>query len=166
VTRAQGFAGPDMSAHFALLALCTAGRAEGSFTFETAALTEQIGVHLDVLRGARELGYRISAVRVFLTDLSEGRHRQALREHVVDRLAQAHPGTTFAFDDDRVSGRGYYDGACFEVRATTPTGDDHNLGDGGFTTWSADLLSNAKERLLISGLGLERLCGLFHRHTR
>ena len=31
---------------------------------------------------------------------------------------------------------------------------------GGFTTWTADLLSNAKERLLISGLGLERLCGL------
>ncbi|GAA0821988.1 hypothetical protein ACFQVD_41120 [Streptosporangium amethystogenes subsp. fukuiense] len=165
VVRAQLFAGPGMPAHFALLALCTAGRAEGSFAFETAALAEQIGVHLDVLRGARELGHRISAVHVFLTDLTEGRHRQALREHVLDRLARAHPGTTFAFDDDRVSGRGYYDGACFEIRATTSTGDDHSLGDGGFTTWTAGLLSDAKERLLISGLGLERLCGLFHRHT-
>ncbi|MET8051623.1 hypothetical protein ABZU75_28890 [Streptosporangium sp. NPDC005286] len=165
VVRAQAFAGPGMSAHFALLALCTAGRAEGSFTFETAALAEQIGVHLDVLRGARELGYQISAVRVLLTDLTEGRHRQALHEHVLNRLAPAHPDTTFAFDDDRVSGRGYYSGACFEIRAATPTGDDHSLGDGGFTTWTADLLSDAKERLLISGLGLERLCGLFHQHA-
>lgn len=37
------------------------------------------------------------------------------------------------------------------------------MADGGFTTWTADLLSNAKERLLISGLGIERLCGLFAR---
>ncbi len=70
-----------------------------------------------------------------------------------------HPGTAFAFDDDRESG--YYSGACFEIRATTGSGDDLSVGDGGFTTWSADLLSNAKERLLISGLGLERLCERF-----
>ncbi|NUW41982.1 hypothetical protein [Nonomuraea rhodomycinica] len=54
-----------------------------------------------------------------------------------------------------------YRDACFEIRATTPAGDDLNLGDGGFVTWSADLLGNAKERLLISGLGLERLCERF-----
>ncbi|MER6174209.1 hypothetical protein [Streptosporangium sp. NPDC001681] len=165
VVRAQVFGGSGMPAHFALLALCTAGRAEASFSFETATLAEQIGVHLDVLRGAGELGHQISSVRVLLTDLTGGRHRQALREHVLNRLARAHPGTAFAFDDDRVNGRGYYDGACFEIRATTPTGDDHSLGDGGFTTWTADLLSNTKERLLISGLGLERLCGLFHQHA-
>ena len=30
------------------------------------------------------------------------------------------------------------------------------LIDGGFTTWTQQLLSNNKERLLISGLGTER----------
>ncbi|WP_248958423.1 hypothetical protein [Sphaerisporangium perillae] len=96
-------------------------------------------------------------------DLTSGRHRRALGEHVLDRLAQAHPGITFSFDDERASGRGYYSGAGFEIRATTAAGEDLDLGDGGFTTWSADLLSNAKERLLISGLGVERLCGRFGR---
>jgi hypothetical protein len=52
-------------------------------------------------------------------------------------------------------------GACFEIRATTPRGTELRLGDGGFTPWTADLLSNAKERLLISGLGLELLWGQF-----
>ncbi|NUW33075.1 hypothetical protein HTZ77_16780 [Nonomuraea sp. SMC257] len=161
VVRAQAFAVPGMAAHFALLGLCTAGRDEGSFTFETAALAEQIGVHLDILHSARALGYQITAVRVSVTDLTAGRHRRALREDVLDQLAQAYPSTAFAFDDDRTGGRGYYRDACFEIRATTPAGDDLNLGDGGLVTWSADLLGNAKERLLISGLGLERLCERF-----
>lgn len=35
------------------------------------------------------------------------------------------------------------------------------LIDGGFTTWTQQVLSNIKERLLISGLGIERLCSQF-----
>ncbi|GAA2289936.1 hypothetical protein GCM10010149_40990 [Nonomuraea roseoviolacea subsp. roseoviolacea] len=161
VVRAQSFAAPGMAAHFALLGLCTAGRDEGSFTFETAALVEQIGAHLDILDSVHDLGYRVTAVRVSVTDLTAGRHRRVLREKVLDPLAQAHPDTAFAFDDDRTGGHGYYRGACFEIRATTPAGDDLNVGDGGFVNWSAALLDNAKERLLISGLGLERLCERF-----
>jgi hypothetical protein len=33
------------------------------------------------------------------------------------------------------------------------------LVDGGSTDWTQQLLGNRKERLLISGLGLERLAG-------
>ncbi|MGH3390134.1 MAG: hypothetical protein ACRDOO_14795 [Actinomadura sp.] len=161
VVRAQAFAVPGLTAHFKLLGLCTAGRDEGSFGFETAALAEQIHLQLDVLDRACELGHRTSAVRVTVTDLTGGRHRRALSERVLDRLARAHPSTTFDLDDERSRGRGYYTGGCFEIRATTPDGDELSIGDGGFTTWTADLLSNAKERLLISGLGLEHLCGRF-----
>jgi hypothetical protein len=161
VVRAQAFAGPGMSAHFALLGLCTAGRDEGSFAFETAALAEQIAAHLDILYGSRGLGLRVAEVRVLVTDLTGGRHRRALREHVLDRLAQAYPAAEFAFDDERVAGRGYYRDVCFEIRAATSGGEDVSLGDGGCVSWTADLLSNAKERLLISGLGLERLCVIF-----
>ncbi len=35
------------------------------------------------------------------------------------------------------------------------------LVDGGFTDWTAKLLSNKKERFLISGLGSERLIDCF-----
>ncbi|MFF4990519.1 hypothetical protein ACFY19_25290 [Streptosporangium saharense] len=150
VLRAQPF-GPGMMPHFALLGLCTAGRDEGSFDVET--LVEHVEVHLDVLRG-------LGQVRVGFTDLTGGRRRTALRERVLDVLAPRHPEVGFGFDDERVSGRGYYTGAAFGIDVTTPEGEVVNLGDGGFTTWTGALLGNARERLLVSGLGIERLCGL------
>jgi len=172
VIRAQAFPAPDMAAHFKLLALCTAGRDEGSFDFETRTLTEQIHLHLDVLERSRRTGrqdHERPTVRVTVTDLT-GHQHAALSTRVLEPLSQAHPDTVFAFDHERPTGRGYYTGACFEIRATTPEGDDLNIADGGFTTWTADLLSNAKERLLISGLGIERLCARFphdpHRPTK
>jgi len=155
VIRAQAFSGPGMTAHFKLLALCTAGRDEGSFDFEAQTLTEHIHLLLDVLERSR----RVGRTRVTITDLAEQR-RTALRTRVLEPLSQGHPGTAFGFDQERTTGRGYYTGACFEVHANGPDGE-LNIADGGFTTWTADLLSNAKERLLISGLGIERLCGLF-----
>jgi hypothetical protein len=157
VVRAQAFEGLGMSTHFQLLALCTAGRDEGSATFETETLTEQIGVHLDILERARH----VPAPRVTITDLTGGRHREALRDRVLGDLTKRHPAATFGFDDERPHGRGYYADACFEIHAVTPEGDELGLVDGGFTRWTAELLGNAKERLLISGLGVERLCGHF-----
>jgi hypothetical protein len=149
VVRAQPFDGPGMSAHFQLLGLCTAGRDEGSYGFETAALAEHIGVHLDILRT------RVRAPRVTVTDL--GGRRDAV-DAVLRRLAAEHPEASFGFDDDRAGGRGYYTGACFAIGTE---GDPVGLVDGGFTRWTAELLGNAKERLLISGLGVERLGALF-----
>ena len=157
VVRAQAYAVPGMSAHFQLLALCTAGRGEGSFGFETETLTEQIGVLLDLLERARD----VPAPRVTITDLTDGRHREALRDRVLNVLADRHPAATFGFDDERPNGRGYYVDACFEISAVTPEGGELGLVDGGFTRWTAGLLGNAKERLLISGLGVELLCGHF-----
>ncbi|MER7132210.1 hypothetical protein [Streptosporangium saharense] len=134
----------------------TAGRDGGSFGFEVETLVEHVGVHLDVLGGVGEIG----RVRVGFTDLTGGSRRTALRERVLDRLAPEHPGVAFGFDDGRVTGRGYYVGAAFGIDVTTPEGEVVNVGDGGFTTWTGALLGNAKERLLVSGLGVERLCGL------
>lgn len=39
-------------------------------------------------------------------------------------------------------------------------GEPQEVGDGGFVGWTRDLLSNGKERLLISGLGVDRLAAL------
>ena len=47
---------------------------------------------------------------------------------------------------------GYYTTSRFEIRA-----GDLPIVDGGFVDWTQRLLSDRKERLLISGAGLERL---------
>ncbi|MFS8098427.1 hypothetical protein LFM09_14950 [Lentzea alba] len=50
---------------------------------------------------------------------------------------------------------GYYQGLCFKVLR-----DGVEIGDGGFVDWTQRLLGNRKERLLICGVGVDRLATL------
>lgn len=165
VVRGQAFQDPGLSPHFRLLSLCVAGRDEGAFQFETTSLVEHITFYLHLLYEATQPGYPGSQFRVTITDLEQGRRERVLKEHVLEPLMANYPGVLCEFDPDRESGRGYYVGACFHVYATHPAGTGLELIDGGFTTWTQQLLSNTKERLLISGLGIERLCSQFGTHS-
>ena len=71
-------------------------------------------------------------------------------------------GVQVADAPGREGGRAYYRCLCFKVFArfadsTGALGDPVEISDGGFTDWTAKLLGNRKERLLISGHGLDRL---------
>jgi hypothetical protein len=148
VTRAQRFPA-GWSAHFGLFAMVTAGRDEGSSRFEEAAL----GGHLRVaVGGLRAAGL---PVEIALTPLSEAGERIAAA--TTAELAAAPAG--IVTDRDRTSGRGYYRDLCFKVNALV-NGVPEEIGDGGFTDWTARLLANRKERLLISGYGVDRLAAL------
>ncbi len=160
--RAQKFEGPASFQHFNIFTLCTAGRDEGSFKFGIEALLEQIDFYVRLLDKAGELGYTIVDVRVSVTALDE-RRIDTLQTNVVDVLSARHPNIRVQLDQGRQSGRGYYTDTCFTIRAVNPAGDDLLLVDGGFTTWTQQLLSNRKERLMTSGLGSERLCACFQR---
>lgn len=67
----------------------------------------------------------------------------------------------FVADNERTRGRGYYLDLCFHIHATNASGQQLELVDGGSVDWTQKLLSNAKERLVISGIGSERLCREF-----
>jgi hypothetical protein len=162
VVRGQAYRdAPGVLPHFRLLGLCAAGRDEGSFQFEATSLVEQIAFYLRLLREVSQLGYLAHRLRVTLTDLEQGRREQTLIEQVLSPLMVNYPGVLCELDLDRKTGRGYYVGACFHVYATNMAGTEFELIDGGFTTWTQQVLSNTKERLLISGLGTERLCSQF-----
>ena len=162
VVRAQAYrAAPGVLPHFRLLGLCTAGRDEGSFQFETTSLIEHITFYVRLLREGSHLGYQVHRLRVTLTDLEDGRREHTLTEQVLKPLMAQDPGILCELDPDRQAGRGYYAGVCFHIYATNGAGTEMELIDGGFTTWTQQYLSNSKERLLISGLGTERLCSQF-----
>ena len=144
---------PREGAHFRLIGLCTAGRDRGSFAMQLGALREHLDWHLGVI--SRELPSVDLEVRV--TDLSDGVNRSALDEGLLQPLDAAWPAARVRFEDDRQAGRAYYTAACFGVDAVHPDGGRSNLSDGGFVDWTAQLLADAKERLLISGLGIDRL---------
>jgi len=163
VVRAQAYQdAPGVLPHFRLLSLCTAGCDEGSFQFETASLIEQIAFYVQLLHEAAHLGYQAHRIRVALTDLEQGRREHILTKQVLMPLLARYPDILCEFDPNRESGRGYYAGVCFHIYATNAAATELELIDGGFTTWTRQLLSNNKERLLISGLGTERLCSQFN----
>ncbi|NED98211.1 hypothetical protein G1H11_23195 [Phytoactinopolyspora alkaliphila] len=151
VVRAQAFDGPALFAHFLLFGLVTAGRSTGGRRFEAAALTEHCRFHVDALQAAGA-----DAVEVRLTDFTG--QSQQISDAVRATLADT-PATSIVDDPDRRSGRGYYDGFCFKVFAHYK-GERFEVSDGGAVDWTQRLLQNRKERLVISGAGIERLVSL------
>jgi hypothetical protein len=149
--RAQSFGDPREWAHFGLLALVASGRDRGFFSFEIEALRQQIGYFIALLNQFRP-EWRLD---VALTDLA---HRSmALQEGVLGQLSQVFPEVTFRMDAGRSSGRSYYVDVCYKLFVRDPSGTLMDVGDGGCTTWTRRLLSDERERLVISGLGAERI---------
>jgi hypothetical protein len=159
--RPQLFSGPASFAHFRLFALCTAGRASADYGFERDALAEQLRFYLDFFAKLPTVGYHLEQVRVHITDLMDEAHSRDAPGDIMTLLAQEFADVEWVSDPERRAGRNYYSGLCFAIYAKTRAGAEHFLVDGGFTTWTQELLSNRKERLLISGIGSERLCSEF-----
>ena len=149
VTRGQLFPA-GWQAHFSLFAMVTAGRDVGGLRFERAALTGHLRFAVNALRAAG------LAPQVALTPLSDA--GETIAASVAADLSDA--DADVVTDRTRTAGRGYYRDVCFKVN-TVLGSEQTEIGDGGFTDWTAQLLANAKERLLISGLGVDRLaaCG-------
>jgi hypothetical protein len=148
VTRAQVFAGPISFAHFQLFGMVTAGRDTGSRSFERQHLAEHLRFAAHAL-GA--LG--LPQVTIAITCLDES--GQQVLAAIRSALA-ASPGTEVTEAPERASGRAYYRGLCFKVFVGSGA-ERIEVGDGGFVDWTARLLASKKERLLISGYGIDRL---------
>jgi hypothetical protein len=156
--RAQRYEGPGLLAHFQSFALCSAGRDRGNLGFELFAL----GLHIR---------FYASAVRAFLnadvpivvavSDFAVNPRVDLIESRLLAPLRAEFDNADFAFEPGRTGGRGYYRDVCFKLHATNASGRRLELVDGGSVDWTQRLLSNAKERLVISGIGSERLCTEF-----
>lgn len=155
--RGQHYDSPLARAHFACFALCSAGRDQGNLRFELAALRLHIGFYLRALRTF--LGPAVP-LRLSATDWHTPVRTTLLEERVLSLGAEFAPVDGIV-DDSRTSGRGYYHNLCFHIEAVDPAGRALELVDGGVVDWTQRLLSNAKERMVISGIGSERLCAEF-----
>jgi hypothetical protein len=149
VVRAQRFEDDGAAfAHFQIVGHVTAGRDPGGRAFERGTLAEHVRWLAQAFAAAGA-----TDVRLGLTDLSEGVWRGVVDE---GRRAAADAGVEVVDEPDRERGRRYYLGCCFQMYARL--GDDViSIADGGFVDWSAQLTASRKERLCISGIGLERL---------
>ena len=143
VVRPQNYNAPGMLAHFRLFALVSAGRSRGGIAFESEALLLHLDVYCEAIScfvpGAR-LQLAVTGQPLF----------------PVARDFAARRGIAFA-EEERDAVASYYAGFCFHINAAQPDGSWRQLADGGLVDWSARLTGNAKERTLISGVGVEGL---------
>jgi hypothetical protein len=78
-------------------------------------------------------------------------------------LGDEFPEAQFRVNQERLEGLGYYRSFALRISVQAPDGNHYPLVDGGFTDWTARLLGNKKERLLISGIGSEFVCKTYRR---
>ena len=149
VLRAQVFAGAESFAHFSILGLVTAGRDTGNRTFER----EVLEAHARFVSAAL-LAAGAEAVRLELTAFPGGGF-EGVVDQVVGALAPV-DRLEAVIAPDRTAGAGYYSGAA--LRAEAVYGGEHvECADGGLVDWTQRLLENRKERLMVLGIGLDRL---------
>jgi hypothetical protein len=157
MTRAQGLSAPRSWAHFRLMGLCAAGRDRGSYAFEVENTVSQISFHLRYLERLSREGWKLTRPRVAVTDMLNGRMTPVIEQSILAPLRNAFPKAELGLDPTRQGGRGYYPTLCFKLYVTDASGSEMEVGDGGDVPWTQMLLSNAKERLLISAIAQERL---------
>lgn len=157
--RAQRYNGPGLVPHFSAFAMCSAGRDRGNSGFEVDALYLHIRFYLTALRAY--LGPEIP-LHLTVTDFARGTTHEPPERQLLSALRhQPLENMSYEVDEQRTQGREYYSGLCFHIFATTNTSEQIQLVDGGSVPWTQRLISNAKERLVISGIGSDRLCGKF-----
>jgi hypothetical protein len=156
--RAQNYNTPNSIAHFSAFALCSAGQDQGNLRFELATLAIHIRFYLRALRVF--LGVDLP-LRVAVTDFGAVDRGSRLADQLFAPVQSAFPNVACEIDQNRESGRDYYADLCFHVYAAASPGLWLELADGGVVNWTQTLLSNAKERCVISGIGSERVCSAF-----
>jgi hypothetical protein len=152
VLRGQPFDAPGLFQHFRLFALVTSARDEGSGRTEAAMLASHLRFWARALSDA--LPARRSAIRYTVFDFPPLPER--IRDTVLPALQPLPAGVTLEEDPERERARGYYQRGAIRIDVEAD-GDWHEIGDGGFTDWTAKLLNDAKERCLISCVSTERL---------
>ncbi len=156
--RAQRYQNSGSLTHFSSFALCSAGRDQGSLRFELDALGLHARFYLAALRAFLGPG---AALSLSATYLGPDAHSAVIEAALFAPIRSEFAGVECGIDEHRTSGRGYYRDLCFHIHATNELGKRLELVDGGCVDWTRRLLSNAKERLVISGIGVERLCTEF-----
>lgn len=115
--------------------------------FDPVALNEHLAICVAALS---EVADSVEII-VSTADTRPGRE---LVDSVRDRW-QERPDVAVTEDPQRLLRQRYYRRACFKINAVIGT-ETVEIGDGGFTDWTQRMLEDRHERLLISGVGLDR----------
>jgi hypothetical protein len=148
------------SRHFRMFALAEAGPGRAEDGFEIEAIARHVAIFERIFAAASELGCGVPERRA---TLFHDERRAVAAERLRARLGRDFPQVGFA--TERFESR-YYTGLRVLLGATSTEGKHVPLADTGAFDWVARLTSNARQRFVASGLGLQLLPILFRSPSR
>jgi hypothetical protein len=160
VLRAQKFDEPAAFPHFRVLSLVTAGRDSGNFSFEISNICEHLQYYLNVIKRAKESGYKLTEITIGLSAFDEQR-QDDVEQKIKQPLSEQNNDVSFVMDQKRTAARSYYQSVAFRIYIKDHKDSKFLIMDGGLTDWTQQWLGSKKERLLISGFGSERFIYCF-----
>ena len=150
LVRGQQFNVPAWTPHFKVLALVHAGRDIGNFGFEIPAIALQIKSYVAILEHTFHLKTNQLEALINLPITDEIQYRRLA--HQLHEVVESVP---LRISNDMPK-NSYYPSITFGMQLRL-RGQVYDLIDGGMVTWTQKILNDSKERLLISGLGIEYL---------
>jgi hypothetical protein len=149
VIRAQRFNAPGALPHFRLFTLVSSARDQGSGRTEAAMLT----AHLRFWARALSTTLPGQAVTIRFTVFDFPPLSERMHDTVLPALHPLPDNVRLDEDPEREQARGYYCRGAIRL----DIGAAQEVGDGGFTDWTAQLMNDSKERCLITCAAIERL---------
>ena len=154
LTRAQLFDNKNFSAHFNVIALCSAGKDEGNDNFEIFNIEEHIKFYIDILEKI------IDKNEITIINIKFFNYEEFDNSSIIGRVKNQFNHLDyikFKIENDSDFGKNYYTRLRFMISIVNQNNQEFDYIDGGFTDWTRKLLSNKKERLLTSGIGTDYL---------
>ncbi len=153
VVRSQPFSGPALFSHFGIFCLVSSGRDTGSYACEHSMLQMHLAFYSRFFQ--ERTGRRMEVVLKKRGGYADG---EGFLLRTLSYLQKTLPHVPLEADRTEAD-NSYYLGTNFKLKLPVD-GRLSEIGDGGFVDWTQKLLGNKKERLLISGIGLDRLLAL------
>jgi hypothetical protein len=156
VIRAQPFHGAGVFQHFRMFVLVSSGRDRGSGATEAAMLTSHVRFW------ARAMAELLPArdVRIQVTAFDSPVLAERLHDTVLPAVHPLPARVSVEQDQQRERARRYYTSGAIRLAVDDGTANLQEIGDGGFTDWTAQLMADRKERCLVSCVATERLAAL------
>lgn len=149
--RAPKVQGRGLMQHFKIGCLVSSGMDTGNYAFECKNLAE----HFSALYHLMEEAFDIKSIFFKLQSRAGYKNDNQMIEKVYEYLKQTLHKVEIKMENP-ARPNNYYKGIQFKM-VITVNDQQLEIADGGFVDWTQQLLGNKKERLLISGFGLELL---------
>ncbi|MFN8356798.1 MAG: hypothetical protein U0Y10_20255 [Spirosomataceae bacterium] len=138
--------------HFKIFCLVSAGRAQPNYAFEYKYLLHHIQFYVSYLTNLQFF----DALTIVLKNVSSN---DTLYPRLCEWVERNLGNQVRLQRED--SPQHYYQHIQFKIWVSKQ-GETYELADGGFVNWTQQLTNNRKERMMSSGLGIERLFKLLY----